>query len=95
MRISRSMKSMAKNYFAIVVAKFDVYFTKQDPQLMLGETFRFHLRREPGQSINSRVNTVNEKAAESKFPPDYAEQAVRDKVTFSCTEDSAKLKFTV
>ena len=34
---------------------------------------------------------VNEKAAECKFAPDYVEQAVRNKVTFSCTEDSAKL----
>ena len=81
-----------KNYFAIVVATFDAYFTNRDPQLMLREKFWFHLRREPGQSIDSWVNTVKEKAAECKFPPDYAEQAVRDKVTFSCTEDSAKLK---
>ena len=62
------------------------------PQLMLREKCWFHLRREPRQSIDSWVNTVKEKAAECKFPPDYAEQAVRDKVTFSCTEDSAKLK---
>ena len=81
-----------KNDFDIVVEKFDAYFTKRDPQLMLREKFWFHLRREPGQSIDSWVNTVKEKAAECKFPPDYAEQAVRDKVTFSCTEDSAKLK---
>ena len=58
---------------------------------MVREKCWFHLRREPGQSIDSWVNTVK-KAAECKFPPDYAEQAVRDKVTFSCTEDSAKLK---
>ena len=59
---------------------------------MLREKCWFHLRREPGQSIDSWVNTIKETAAECKFPPDYAEQAVRDKVTFSCTEDSAKLK---
>ena len=79
-----------KNDFAIVVEKVDAYFTKRDPQLMLREKCWFHLRREPGQSIDSWVNTVKEKAAEYKFPPDYAEQVARDKVTFSCTEDSAK-----
>ena len=84
-----------KNDFAIVVAKFDAYFTKRDPQLMLREKFWFNLRREPGESIDSWVNTVKEKAAECKFPPDYAEQAVRDKVTFPCTEDSAKLSCTM
>ena len=93
MQISHLMKSTTK-MTAVVVAKFDAYFTKRDPQLMLRDKFwfHFHLRREPGQSIDSWVNTVKEKAAECKFPPDYAEQAVRDKVTFSCTEDSAKLK---
>ena len=33
-----------KNDFAIVVAKFDAYFTKRDPQLMLREKCWFHLR---------------------------------------------------
>ena len=53
-----------KNDFAIVVAKFDAYFSKRDPQLMLRDKVWFHLRREPGQSIDSRVNTVKEKSAE-------------------------------
>ena len=57
-----------KNDFAIVVAKCDAYFTKRDPQLMLREKCWFHLRREPGQSIDSWVNTVKENAAECKFP---------------------------
>ena len=47
-----------KNGFAIVVAKFDAYFTKRDPQLMLLEDRWSHLRRDPGQSIDSWVNTV-------------------------------------
>ena len=36
--------------------------------------------------------TVKERAAECKFPADFYEQAVRDKLTFSCKEDNYKLK---
>ena len=31
-----------------VLIKFDAYFTKRDPQLMLRERFWLHLKREPG-----------------------------------------------
>ena len=59
---------------------------------MLREKFWLHLKREPTQSLDSWVVTVKERAAECKFPADFLEQAVRDKLTFSCTEDSYKLK---
>ena len=52
----------------------------------------YHLKREPGQTIYLWVNTVRERANECKFPPAFHEQAVRDKITFACTEDSTKLK---
>ena len=79
-------------YFAIVVANFDEYFQKRDPQLMLREKFWLHLKQEPTQTFDSWVVTVRERAAECKFPADFYEQAVRDKLTFSCKEDNYKLK---
>lgn len=78
--------------YATVVAKFDEYFQKRDPQLMLREKFWLHLKREPTQTFDSWVVTVKERAAECKFPADFYEQAVRDKLTFSCKEDNYKLK---
>ena len=75
-----------------VTEKFNEFFTKRDPQLMLREKFWFQLQREPSQSFDSWVTTVKERSAECKFPPDFIEQAVRDKLTFSCTDDRAKLK---
>ena len=36
--------------------------------------------------------TVKERAAECKFPADFYEQAVTDKLAFSCKEDTYKLK---
>ena len=81
-----------RNDYATVVGKFDAYFTKRDPQLMLRERFWLHLKREPGQSFDSWVNTVRECANECKFPKEFHEQAIRDKITFSCTEDHSKLK---
>ena len=35
---------------------------------------------------------MRERANERKFPPAFHEQAMRDKITFACTEDSTKLK---
>lgn len=78
--------------YATVLAKFEAYFQKRDPQLMLQEKFWLHLRREPAQTFDSWVVTVKERAAECKFPVDFYEQAVRDKLTFSCKEDSYRLK---
>lgn len=74
------------NNYATVVAKFDEYFQKGDPQLMLREKFWLHLKREPTQAFDSWVMTVKERAAECKFPADFYEQAVRDKPTFSCKD---------
>ena len=53
---------------------------------------KFWLKREPGQSFDSWVNTVREGANECKFPKAFHEQALRDKITSSCTEDHSKLK---
>ena len=75
-----------------VIGKYDLYFTKRDPQLMLRERFWLHLKREPGQSFDAWVNAVRKHAAECKFPANFLEQAVRDKITFECNEDSSKLK---
>ena len=78
--------------YATVMAKFDEYFQKRDPQFMLREKFWIHLKREPTQTLDSWIVTVKERAAECKFPVDFYEQAVRDKLTFSCKEDTYKLK---
>ena len=78
--------------YATVMSKFDEYFQKRDPQLMLREKFWVHLKWEPTQILDSWVVTVKERAAECKFPADFYEQAVRDKLTFSCKEDTYKLK---
>ena len=80
------------NNYATVMAKFDEYFQKRDPQLMLREKFWVHLKREPTQTLDSWVVTVKERAAECKFPADFYEQAVRDKLTSSCNENNYKLK---
>ena len=44
------------------------------------------------QTLNSWVVTVKERAADCKIPADFCEQAVRDKLTFFCKEDTYKLK---
>ena len=59
---------------------------------MLREKFWIHLKRESTQTLDSWVVTVKERAAECKFPADFYEQAVRDKLAFSCKEDTYKLK---
>ena len=38
------------------------------------------------------VVTVKERATDCKIPADFCEQAVRDKLTFFCKEDTYKLK---
>lgn len=81
-----------KDNFDCVIKKYDEYFTKRDPQLMLREKFWIHLKREPGQSFDAWTNLVKEKATECKFPDVYREQAVRDKLTFCCLDDSTKLR---
>lgn len=70
--------------FATVMAKFNECFQKRDPQLMLREKFWVDLKREPTQTFDSWVVTVKERAAEFKFPANFYEQAVKDKLTFSC-----------
>ena len=75
-----------------VIRKFDEYFMKKDSHLVLRERFWLHLKREPAQSFDSWVVTIREQAAECKFPPEFLEQAIRDKITFSCSDDCSKLK---
>ena len=79
-------------HYKTVIEKFDAFFMKRDPQLMLREQFWYHLQRDPEQSFDSWVVTVKERAAECKFPSAFVEQAVRDKFTYSCTDDRSKLK---
>ena len=55
--------------YATVLAKFDQYFQKRDPQLMLREKFWLHLKREPTQSLDSWIVTVKERGAEPSFQP--------------------------
>ena len=50
------------------------------------------MKREPGKSFDSWVNTVRERANECKFPKDFHKQAIRDKVTFLSIDDHSKLK---
>ena len=59
--------------YATVMAKFDGYFQKRDPQLMLREKFWIHLKREPTQTLDSWIVTVKERAAQCKFPADFYE----------------------
>ena len=59
---------------------------------MLREKFLFHLKREPSQTLESWVLAIKKLAAECKFPQAYMNQAVRDKLTFSCTDEAAKSK---
>lgn len=72
--------------FATTITKFDEFFQKRNPQLMLREKFWLHLKREHTQTFDSWVVTIKERAAECKFPTDFYEQAERDKLTFSCKE---------
>ena len=76
-------RAVAKNDLNAVIAKYDHYFHKRDPQLMLREKYWCHLKCEPGHTNDMWVNTVHERANECKFPPAFHEQAVRDKVTFA------------
>ena len=80
------------NHYETVLEKYADYFGRRDPQLMLREKFWFHLKREPSQTLESWVLAIKRLAAECKFPATYMNQAVRDKLTFSCTDEAAKSK---
>ena len=77
------------NHDETLLQKYADYFGRRDPQLMLREKFWFHLKREPSQTLESLVLAIKKLAAERKFPPTYMDQAVRDKLTFSCTDKAA------
>ena len=68
--------------YATVTAKFDEYFQKWDPQLMLREKFWIHLKRVPTQTFDSWVVTVKERAAECKFPADFCASSQRQTYLF-------------
>ena len=80
------------NHYDTVVKKYTEYFGKRDPQLLLREKFWLALKRGPSQTLESWVLSVKKCAGECKFPQTYMDQAVRDKLTFSCTDQSAKSK---
>ena len=80
------------DHYDTVVQKYADYFGKRDPQLMLRERFWFHLKRGPSQTLESWVLAIKKLAAECKFPQAYVDQAVRDKLTFSCIDESSKSK---
>nr|XP_039271206.1 uncharacterized protein LOC120345729 [Styela clava] len=78
--------------YETVIKKFDEYFTKRDPQLMLREKLWLKLNREPDQNFDAWVNAIRLMAQECKFPADFVNEAIRDKLTFSCRDDATKLK---
>ena len=78
--------------YATVIRKYTEYFGKRDPQMMLREQFWMHLKRDPSQTFENWLLTVRKCAQNCKFPNDFAEQAIRDKLTFSCADDAAKAK---
>ena len=80
------------NHSETVLEKYADYLGRRDPQLMLREKFWFHLKREPSQTLESWVLVIKKLAAECKFPATYMNQAVRDKLTFSCTDEATKSK---
>ena len=80
------------NHHETVLEKYADYFGRRDPQLMLREKFWFHLNREPSQTLEFWVLAIKKLAAECKFPATYMNQAVRDKLTFSWTDEAAKSK---
>ena len=79
-----------RDNFDTVVNKFAEFFHKRDPQLMLREQFWLHLNRQPDQNFDAWLRLVKEKAAACKFQ--NVDEMVRDKLIFSCKDDSAKMK---
>ena len=80
----------SRDDYATVLRKFEAFFNRRDPQLMLREKYWYSLHREEGQSFDSWVRTVKDKATACKFASQ--DTMVRDKLIFSCRDDSAKLK---
>ena len=87
---AQTLPAESKSDYDTVLAKFDQYFHQRDPQLMLREQFWLHLQREPGQNFESWQRVVREKAAACKFGE--VDMMVRDKLVFTCRDDTAKLK---
>ena len=80
----------SRDDYNCVVNKFAEFFHKRDPQLMLREQFWLHLNRQPDQNFDAWLRLVKEKAAACKFQ--NIDEMVRDKLIFSCKDDTAKMK---
>ena len=46
--VDENLPAEDKNDYATVMSKFDQFFTRRDPQLMIREKFWLNLKREPG-----------------------------------------------
>ena len=86
----QNLAAESRDSYATLLGKFDAYFTQRDPRLMLREQFWYNLHRSPEQNFESWLRLVKEKAQECKF--DDTDQMTRDKLVFSCQDDSTKLK---
>ena len=76
--------------YQTVIDKFEAYFNRRDPQLMLREQFWYKIQRFPGQSFESWVRNLKEKASACKFAD--RDIMIRDKLVFSCDDESTKMK---
>ena len=79
-----------RHNYNTVVNKFAQFFHKRDPQLILRQQFWYHLTRQPEQLFDCWLRIVKEKATGCKFH--NKEEMVRDKLIFSCKDDTAKMK---
>ena len=79
-----------KDNFETVLQKFAEYYHKRDPQLMLREQYWFHLHRQPEQTFDAWLRVVREKATACRFQ--NTDEMIRDKLIFSCKDDTAKMK---
>ena len=53
---------------ATAIAKFDEFFQKRDPQLMLREKFWLHLKREPTQTFVLGLSLSKKESPSASFP---------------------------
>lgn len=79
-----------KDDYTTVVRKFDEFFHRRDPQLMLREQFWYQLKREAGQTFDTWLRVVKDRAKACRF--ETPDAMVRDKLVFACQDDTAKLK---
>ena len=58
---NRRLPAESRDVYAVVVRKFNEFFNRRDPQLMLREQFWYHLGREGSQTFDAWLRTVKEK----------------------------------